>query len=439
MDNNIIQRMNVNNDIESIDIESISDDNELNEIYEANETDDIDNIEISIKKINNIKQKFNDHVDSCDKRFVCMRCGFNTTSKYSMKNHLKRKIVCKVIYYDKIGDDCFVDKDKKEKNNGYKCPYCYELYSKRYNLQRHIKSRCHKDKNNESSTHDINIGNINNNNTNNIFNLICNDVKILSHTVPFGNEKYNHISSQKITSMLGNYESGSILNALVGMLVETHFNKDVPMYHNLRTKKIENENDIDSIVSICPNDMYPYIVPISQTNKYKSLAYKIGGLMVQILTNEGWKFVDTSDVIYTIMFYFISQLETYLSCKSEKSRTKKIYALNETNYEMFAEVRDAFEEIIRVYNEYGDLKTDELDKDKVSDITLREFESCKAKLTNALKEASKNIHGENGEKVLTLKLIQRHITDLNHIDRNINNIQNKDIVEGDFYKGKLPS
>jgi hypothetical protein len=202
--------------------------------------------------------------------YSCERCGWKTSIKTHLKNHLQRKTMCNSIlskkntkYLLKQNFCNLVEEElseipefleESEKNCYYKCEYCKCEFKTYYSKWRHLKSRCNNLKNEENdSKKEIlnkdellkdkdeqlkgkdeiikqlieqmgkkpNIINNNNNTTNN--------TTINVQMNAFGNENLSYISKSFLNQLL------KIPYASVPRLLEfIHFNKNAPENQNVK-------------------------------------------------------------------------------------------------------------------------------------------------------------------------------------------------------------
>ena len=136
---------------------------------------------------------------------ICERCKKIFKRKLHLQQHLKKKKICTIkkstIYskippnYLKTAPKCTKTAPKLHQNppktlqntQKYECEYCEKIFSRKYSMIRHIKSRC-KNKSNISTNNTNNTFNINlNNTTNNINNI--NNIQINN----YGNENIEYL------------------------------------------------------------------------------------------------------------------------------------------------------------------------------------------------------------------------------------------------------
>ena len=219
--------------------------------------------------------------------YKCFRCGYSTTHKGSLINHLKRKNICpplledisveeikftygfeitsndsKMTHFDSKmtpNDSKMTPNDSKititEKNKEYICSYCSKSYSKNCNMRRHEKTckikiekeKKYLEKDNEikelkkmvekllvnSGGNTITNNNTNNmNNSHNTTNHMTNNIIIHN----YGDEDTKYITSDYILNLL-KYKPAK---AIPELIKHTHFNEEHPENQNI---KITNKKE----------------------------------------------------------------------------------------------------------------------------------------------------------------------------------------------------
>ena len=219
--------------------------------------------------------------------YKCFRCGYSTTHKGSLINHLKRKNICpplledisveeikftygfeitsndsKMTHFDSKmtpNDSKMTPNDSKititEKNKEYICSYCSKSYSKNCNMRRHEKTckikiekeKKYLEKDNEikelkkmvekllvnSGGNTITNNNTNNmNNSHNTTNHMTNNIIIHN----YGDEDTKYITSDYILNLL-KYKPAKAIPELIKY---THFNEEHPENQNI---KITNKKE----------------------------------------------------------------------------------------------------------------------------------------------------------------------------------------------------
>ena len=192
--------------------------------------------------------------------YNCRRCGYNTKYKNDFRKHIYRKFTCKPILNKidistiikefemnkpkkrlqndfKMTSNDFEMTSKKNKigKNEIKCEFCGKTFTRRNNLNYHIKKRCKLKKNitNEIDkmkkeieelkiTNKIINNTIKNNQINSNNNIIINN---------FGNENMDYITDNMLKNLL---LQGS--NSIPCLIKQIHFNPEHPENHNIRIK-----------------------------------------------------------------------------------------------------------------------------------------------------------------------------------------------------------
>tara|TARA_Y100000996_G_C22487971_1_gene628975 strand:+ start:364 stop:1188 length:825 start_codon:yes stop_codon:yes gene_type:complete len=184
--------------------------------------------------------------------YFCPRCNYSTIHRYSFKNHLNKKKICKPLLSDidiesikqeyNFIKTTIVDKDNRNnidkdnrnetrKNNiiiynKLKCVYCNKELSRTDNLNRHIKICKVKNKslNNteqlDKSKNTIINYTTNINNVNNVYNITLNN---------YGNETIPTIEPQYILKLLKGVSS-----AVPNLVKKIHFDPDYPENSNIK-------------------------------------------------------------------------------------------------------------------------------------------------------------------------------------------------------------
>lgn len=170
--------------------------------------------------------------------YTCERCGYETSLIGNYKKHLQRKHVCKPILND-IDIETLRAAIEQDKHKQYSCEKCAKVLSCRQSLWVH-KKKCQvtsnielldkiqkleeKLKKYEGNT--IINNNINNNNTsqtNNTININTFNLK------SFGHENMDYITKEFLNSCI-------IMNNIVPLIENIHFDKEHPENHNVKVK-----------------------------------------------------------------------------------------------------------------------------------------------------------------------------------------------------------
>lgn len=192
-------------------------------------------------------------------KYNCLRCGYSTKYKNDFRKHIYRKFTCKPIL-NKIDISKIINKFEMNKtikktqidfemtsndfqmtsndfvgNNEFKCRYCNKIFTRKNNLNYHIKNRCKLKKNindelnkMKKEIEELKIKNniinntIKNNQINSNNNIIINN---------FGSENTEYITDDMLKNLL---LQGS--NSIPSLIKQIHFNPNHPENHNIRIK-----------------------------------------------------------------------------------------------------------------------------------------------------------------------------------------------------------
>ena len=202
--------------------------------------------------------------------YECKRCGYNTNHRNSIKNHFKRKNICKPILED-ISIEEMLKQYKMENtekmapkqlqngapllqnapkwSNSYnlRCEYCNKIFSKKSNVTKHLqvcKIKKNKLENDELYKKDLSILkdmvedvllklsnkditlDTNTTNTTNITN-ITNNIQI--NVNAYGKENISHLSNTYITELLK-----GAFGAIPKLIEKIHFDPEHPENSNIK-------------------------------------------------------------------------------------------------------------------------------------------------------------------------------------------------------------
>lgn len=186
----------------------------------------------------------------------CNRCGYETSCKKNLVQHLKRKGVCPPTLSDVDRDIQLQSVTKKSySTDAVECKYCNRLFNSKPNMYRHYHS-CKKNPLNntkdditilqkkiedlQQEVHELKKGggtNISNKNT--IGTINNNNI----HINNFGRETIDHLPNDFLTSCF-------MFQNMRSLVENTYFDKDCPSNHNItlqslkhKTVKVYDEGD----------------------------------------------------------------------------------------------------------------------------------------------------------------------------------------------------
>ena len=197
--------------------------------------------------------------------YICQRCGYQTNHKNNFRKHIFKKFTCKTKMNDisileirkkfkmnkntkttdndfemtslRLQNDFFSKSKNGTKMKFYECKYCNARFTRKNNMNFHIKNRC-KEKNNlkeeifKIKKEIINLKKKNKVLTKNTIknsNIICNTNNIIINN--FGSENLDYLTDTDIKKFL---LKGS--KSIPSLIKQIHFNPEHPENHNIRIK-----------------------------------------------------------------------------------------------------------------------------------------------------------------------------------------------------------
>ena len=165
--------------------------------------------------------------------FQCRRCGYEFSTKQNLLYHYKKKKPCIVTCEDVSQEECL--DELLQKNKEHKCLYCDKTFSYPQGKSRHMKLCNLSDstkkiielreqvKTLENSKHIV----VNN------YNNVLNQQNIIN-VKSFGQENMDYLSKDFLNSCL-------LMNNIVPLIENIHFDKEHPENHNVKVKSTKQE------------------------------------------------------------------------------------------------------------------------------------------------------------------------------------------------------
>jgi hypothetical protein len=189
--------------------------------------------------------------------FTCKRCGYATTIKSNLKNHLTKKRVCEATHADDNREELVKELYGESKEKTLECA-CGKKYASRYGLTVHQKkcALCNPSNPNSTDGHVISDlmkeidklkekiqvmecgGNTttNNNTMNNTITIVMPPQASPIELNDFGKEDMSHITDGMLKRCLLQLNTG-----VKNLVNEMHFNPNVPQNCNIRFKSARNK------------------------------------------------------------------------------------------------------------------------------------------------------------------------------------------------------
>jgi hypothetical protein len=228
--------------------------------------------------------------------YQCDRCGYNTSRRSNMNNHINKKKVCKALLMNipiEIIRKQFINTNSSHNNNNdnnsnynnnnnfNSCQYCNTEFKRKQNKYQHQKLHC-----------PYRPSTINNNNNNNSYNTNCNNTNINNtnnnniQINQYGSENRDYITKEFMMEIIKS--PSTCANNLIS---KVHFNKN----------HMENAN-------------------ICITNKQSKFAYKCVG-------DDTWHFIDKNTLFWDLLLNNNTIVDTFIEEFKDEipKKTRDIY------------------------------------------------------------------------------------------------------------------
>jgi hypothetical protein len=401
-----------------------------------------------------------------NKQYKCLRCGYQSPTKYNLKRHLQRKRVClptlsdipvNEVYkqvIDNIDEQiCISNEDNTlEILCDNICNYCNKQFANKSSTTRHIKNNCKKnpfnnnieEKKNGSvfiniqNIQNINIGQIILDNNNNI------DTVLRSNIENFGKEAQHVITDMVYKNAV---KDGCHIPDVNNLVEEIHFGKNTK-YHNIRmVHPFDNakHHKIENFVGVMYDENDCKFVNLEEVEIEEGYVEDFEKMFTQILTNDGWKNVNVKDVVHLLFAFVISKIERFLEDKIKTLTDRYTRLQYEKKLDSFHGIKWKLRNLINCYNDYGVItaiktitqkhinrvkETHNIDQNAAIKICLEEqrlliheFNKVVSNIIETIKTKSTILHGDYGEKFIILN---------NNIDANKCTFDS--LIDGLYYK-----
>ena len=163
--------------------------------------------------------------------YECKRCGYSSDQKGHLLRHLTKKIPCKTSN-NNICRQILIQELTKYLENDYAitCHICSKLFSTKSTFYKHEK-QCQSERINNMEEELKNIKDTIKGTTINTTNIQNN---IVINVKSFGHENIDHLPKDFLNSCL-------MMNNIVPLIENIHFDKEHPENHNVKIKSIKQE------------------------------------------------------------------------------------------------------------------------------------------------------------------------------------------------------
>lgn len=158
--------------------------------------------------------------------YTCPRCDYETSKKSSIRNHFKRKTICKPLNSDTSIEECIKLLESDQLKFNLECSHCNKKFNSRKRLEAHYEMCVKPEKTGEQM---ITVNNNYNTTTYNIINIKS-----------FKNTNYLALKDE-IINCLEDQDPQLKVPVFERLVDKIHFNKDYPENHNIYKPNVRDD------------------------------------------------------------------------------------------------------------------------------------------------------------------------------------------------------